>query len=59
MSKIFDLQKKYGFTKNVQNNILILKKKFGTKFKIKNKKLLVNVKLIKENLKLVMFHIIH
>ena len=49
--KTFDLKKKYNFTDNVQKNILIIKKLFGTKFKIKSNKLVVNVKLIKNKLK--------
>ena len=38
MSKIFDLQKNYSFTTNVQDNILILKKnsEVNLKLKIKN-----------------------
>ena len=33
--KIFDIQKKYTFTDNVQDNIKIILKKFGSKFNIK------------------------
>ena len=45
--KIFDLSKKYNFTKNVQHNIKILKKKFGSQFKIKHNKIIIPVKLQK------------
>ena len=51
MTKVFNLQNKYNFTKDVQKNVLLLKKLFGTKFKIKNKNLTINVKLIKESFK--------
>ena len=51
MSKVFDLSKNYNFTKNVQKNLDILKKKFGTSFKIKDKKTLIPVKLIKQKFK--------
>jgi len=33
--KILDILKKYNFTDDVQNNILILLKNFGSKFNIK------------------------
>ena len=49
--KIFDLNKKYNFTKNVQNNILLLKKLFTSTFKIKSDKIKITVKIIKEKLK--------
>ena len=50
--KILDILKKYKFTDNVQNNIKILLKKFGTKFNIKYKKHILPVEIYKDtNLK--------
>ena len=37
MKKTLDILKKYNFTGNVQNNIKILLKNFGSKFNIKYK----------------------
>ena len=44
--KTFDLSKKYEFTKDVQKNLKLLKKKFGTKFLIKTKKFTIPVLLL-------------
>ena len=51
MIKIFNCstkQNKLGFTKNVQKNVSLLLKHFGPKFKIKDKKIIVPVRIIKE-----------
>ena len=45
-SNIFDLDKNYDFGTNVQDNILILKEKFGESFFIKNQDILFPVELI-------------
>ena len=54
--KIFDIQKEYNFTDDVQDNIKILLKKFGSKFNIKytikSKKYILPVEIHKDiNLK--------
>ena len=50
--KILDILKKYNFTDNVQNNIKILLKNFGSKFNIKYKKHILPVEIYKDkNLK--------
>ena len=50
--KTFDLSKKYEFTKDLQNNLKILKKKFGTKFLIKTKKFTIPVLLLIKEIRL-------
>ena len=53
-SKIFNCstkQNKLGFTKDVQKNVSLLLKHFGPKFKIKDKKIIVPVRIIKEKFK--------
>ena len=47
--KILDILKKYNFTDDVQNNIKILLKKFGSKFNIKYKKHILPVEIYKDN----------
>ena len=50
--KIFDIQKEQNFTDDVQDNIKILLKKFGSKFNIKYKKHILLVEIHKDiNLK--------
>ena len=49
--KTFDLSKNYNFTKDLQNNLKIVKKEFGTKFYIKTKKFKVPVILTLKTLK--------
>ena len=50
--KTFDVLKKYNFTDDVQNNIKLLLKKFGSKFYIKYKKHIIPVEIYKDtNLK--------
>jgi len=50
--KMLDVLKKYNFTDDVQNNIKILLKKFGSKFNIKYKKHILPVEIYKDtNLK--------
>ena len=46
--KTFDLSKKYEFTNDLQKNLKILKKKFGSKFLIKTKKFTIPVLLGEE-----------
>ena len=41
--KTFDLSKNYNFTKDLQNNLKLIKKEFGTKFYIKTKNFKVPV----------------
>lgn len=52
MKKTLDILKKYNFTDDVQNNIKILLKNFGSKFNIKYKKHILPVEISKDiNLK--------
>ena len=48
MKKILDILQKYNFTEDVQNNILILLKDFGSKFTIKYKKYILPVEILKD-----------
>jgi len=50
--KTFDLSKKYDFTKDLQNNLKILKKEFGSKFLIKTKNFTIPVLLLIKEMRL-------
>ena len=50
--KTFDLSKEYEFTKDLQKNLKILKKKFGGKFLIKTKKFTIPVLLVQKEMRL-------
>ena len=48
MKKTLDILQKYNFTEDVQNNILILLKHFGSNFTIKYKKYILPVEILKD-----------
>lgn len=48
----FDLSKEYEFTKDLQKNLKILKKNFGSKFLIKTKKFTIPVLLVPKEMRL-------
>lgn len=50
--KTFDLSKKYEFTDDLQKNLKILKKKFGSKFLIKTKNFTIPVLLLLKEIRL-------